>query len=294
MRFNPSRLVPLGGSRFLVSPLGGRDLRWLIGSVLLMGTCWALLWSMRGYWNPVFFFGLWTGATVLVRTLQGDQPLPLRRQLRLMALSVPLWWWFEFANSFGQNWHYRGAISYSPVEYVLFASLAFSTVVPALDAAWALTFKVARPAASSIAPPLSVWYTAEAGLGLVAQGLVFAFPTFTYPLVWVAPFLVLDGLVGLAGGTNLMHEIRRREFRRVFAVALAGLGCGVFWELWNFWSVPKWTYTVPLLGFWKVFEMPLLGYLGYVPFAWSVYQAVQLARWAISLPGQKRATPRLR
>lgn len=36
-------------------------------------------------------------------------------------------------------------------------------------------------------------------------------------------------------------------------------------------------YHVPLLGFGKIFEMPVLGYGGYVPFAWSVSRVIHLA-----------------
>ena len=47
--------------------------------------------------------------------------------------------------------------------------------------------------------------------------------------------------------------------------------CGFFWEMWNYWAAPKWVYHVPFVDFWHVFEMPLLGYLGYLPFALELY-----------------------
>ena len=46
------------------------------------------------------------------------------------------------------------------------------------------------------------------------------------------------------------------------------------WEFWNFWAGSKWVYTVPFFRQWKVFEMPLLGFLGFPPFAlecWILY-----------------------
>ena len=46
----------------------------------------------------------------------------------------------------------------------------------------------------------------------------------------------------------------------------AALVCGGWWELWNWQSLPKWIYTVPGVQRWHVFEMPLLGYTGYLPF----------------------------
>ena len=47
---------------------------------------------------------------------------------------------------------------------------------------------------------------------------------------------------------------------------LAGLVCGFFWELWNICSLAKWIYSVPFVDRFHVFEMPLLGYAGYLPF----------------------------
>jgi len=49
---------------------------------------------------------------------------------------------------------------------------------------------------------------------------------------------------------------------------------GFWWELWNFYSMPKWIYHIPYVGFWNVFEMPVLGYLGYplfglIAFSWA-------------------------
>ena len=40
--------------------------------------------------------------------------------------------------------------------------------------------------------------------------------------------------------------------------------------------MPKWFYTVPFVGFAKIFEMPLLGYGGYWPFAWELYALYHL------------------
>ena len=262
--------------------LRGDRVPWLIGSLFVLITCWALLWSVKTYWNPLFFFGLWASATVLVRTLQGEAPLPLPRQLLLMVLSVPLWWWFEFVNGSAQNWKYQEAFQYTPTEYILFASLTFSTVVPALDAAWHLSLKAGRVDDLQRSRIGVRWGVSEVILGLVTQLLVFLAPTFFYAFVWVAPFLVLDGLVGLVGGPNLVREMSQKRWRLPLAVAVAGMGCGLFWEFWNFWATPKWTYDVPFFHFWQVFEMPLLGYLGYVPFAWCVFQLVQLAGWGWS------------
>ena len=51
---------------------------------------------------------------------------------------------------------------------------------------------------------------------------------------------------------------------------------GFFWEMWNFYSLPKWYYTIPYVGFWKVFEMPILGYGGYPFFGLVVFSYTTL------------------
>ena len=43
--------------------------------------------------------------------------------------------------------------------------------------------------------------------------------------------------------------------------------------MWNYWAFPKCQYTIPYGDFAYVFEMPLLGYGGYVPFGLETYVA---------------------
>jgi hypothetical protein len=41
--------------------------------------------------------------------------------------------------------------------------------------------------------------------------------------------------------------------------------------MWNYWAFPKWQYTIPYVDFAYVFEMPLLGYGGYLLFGLEIY-----------------------
>ena len=261
---------------------------WLAAAAAGTGLCWWWLWTQRGYWNPLVFAALWTCATVVLRTLSAQPPFPLRRQLMLMAVSAPLWWWFEFVNEFVQNWRYHGTERYSWVEYQVFATIAFSTVVPALDAAWTAASRwlpanrERTPGSASLTRASALWVIAA---GCAAQAAVFLWPKSTYAFVWIAPFLLLDGVVSLRGGASLLQLMRQGAWRVPWAVALGGLACGFCWELWNYHAMPKWTYDVPLVSFWHLFEMPLLGYGGYIPFAWSVYQAVALTVGVTGLSG---------
>ena len=49
---------------------------------------------------------------------------------------------------------------------------------------------------------------------------------------------------------------------------------------------------MPFVGFWKVFEMPLLGYLGYIPFAMELYAIYQFARGLARATGVTLRRPR--
>ena len=60
--------------------------------------------------------------------------------------------------------------------------------------------------------------------------------------------------------------MRDGRWRRIVLLALAALICGFFWEMWNYWSATKWAYAVPFVERFKIFEMPVLGFAGYLPF----------------------------
>ncbi len=78
---------------------------------------------------------------------------------------------------------------------------------------------------------------------------------------------------------------RGREPKQTGACWPSGtLFTGFFWEMWNYYSLPKWVYHVPYVGFWKIFEMPALGYLGYpffglIVFTWTSIVLAGLVHW---------------
>ncbi len=242
-----------------------------------------MMWSKTTYWNPLFFVGTWVGVTFLMYSLGPSGYPGWRRHVALALVSVPLWWWFELVNARVENWKYIILYDYGDVGYAFLASLTFSTVVPALDSAWRMYVGLIGPAVFNAEPDRRL-FVGEVVAGAASLVALFALPGQLFGLVWVGPFLTLDGLVGLRGGRNLAQELRRGEWKTAVAVGLGGVTCGFFWEFWNFWATPKWVYDIPYVEFWHVFEMPILGYAGYVPFAWSVYQLVELLTSRPSAP----------
>jgi hypothetical protein len=268
-----------------VHPATGTPPPWLWLGLLLVAVAWPLAWAGPAAVAEHTFFPLWLGYILtvdgLTRRRSGDSLLtrsPGRFAL-LFLFSVPLWWLFEVANRFLGNWRYLMPRPLGPVEYGLRASLAFSTVMPALFVTAELwqTFPV-------FARPIRWWRIAPGRRGLlliaVAGGVMVAgsllFPRQLFPFVWLGLFFLLDPLNALRGDKSLAADVADGRWDTVFVLFAAGLTCGLFWEMWNFYSMPKWVYDVPFVGFAKVFEMPILGYGGYLPFALEVYAAYHL------------------
>lgn len=248
--------------------------------VALTAAGWAIIWNVQSFWNPIAFAAMWTGAAILMWSASRPGYPGVRRHLALALLSVPLWWWFELVNTRTANWSYVNPFSPGPLWYALLSSIAFATVVPAVISATALVRRV-LPGTPSLSDASRRFGWSEIVAASVLQVLVFVFPRQMYPFVWVAPFLLIDGVGALLHGRALGAELLCGRWREAAVIAAAGLLCGILWEFWNYRAVPSWEYSVPLLGFWKVFEMPLLGYLGYIPFAWSIARLVDVldASW---------------
>ena len=114
---------------------------------------------------------------------------------------------------------------------------------------------------------------AVAGLAGAIVPLVFPSEWFA-PVVWLSFILLLDPVNALRGQPSISGDLARGDWRRLWALLASGLVCGVLWEFWNYWAIAKWTYTVPFFGNVKIFEMPVLGFLGFPPFAvecWVMY-----------------------
>jgi hypothetical protein len=96
-------------------------------------------------------------------------------------------------------------------------------------------------------------------------------PRYFYPLIWGAVFLIREPLNIALGRQHLFTWLEEGDWRPIISLSLGALICGFFWEWWNYFSYPKWVYHTPGAEFLHIFEMPLLGYIGYLPFAWELY-----------------------
>ena len=200
----------------------------------------------------------------------------------LFFLSAVFWWFFEYLNRFVQNWYYIGAASFSSLEYVLFASVSFSTVLPAVWSTYSLLLTFGNLNLSLqnfpvITLPRSRW-PAFAVLMISGLGLSFigVWPDLLFPLLWVSPFLIVTALLSLFGQSHVFSFLTKGDWRVVVIGPLAALICGFFWEMWNINSLSKWEYAIPFVHRFKLFEMPILGYGGYLPFGLECLMVCQV------------------
>jgi hypothetical protein len=244
-------------------------------------TWWLLAWSRFGWFawaQRHTFFPLWLGFIVTVNALveQRSGTCLMRRTpakwLTLFAASAGFWWIFEWLNRFVRNWHYLAVEEFGPAAYAANATLCFSTVLPAVASVreWLGTFPLfeARtacgPAWNWLARPFTGWLLMACALAALLQ--TGARPREFYPALWVAPLALVWGLAITLRRPGTPHQISSGNWRIAAAWMLASLFCSFWWEMWNWHSLAKWIYTVPYVERWLVFEMPLLGYAGYLPF----------------------------
>jgi hypothetical protein len=246
----------------------------------LIAVFWPLNWMLPGVRTSFLFFPLWLGyvltvdAIVLARSGTSMLTRSRREFALLFILSAPAWWLFEVINWRTRNWEYLGGERFSGWQYFLLASISFSTVMPAVfeTAELVRTFPALQRFRSGprfIVNPIRCVLLFS--IGWIMLGLVMAFPKYCYPLVWGALVLILEPLNVWLNRQSLLDQLQTGDWRLVISLGFGSLICGVFWEMWNFYSYPKWIYHTPGAEFWYIFEMPLLGYLGYVPFAWELF-----------------------
>lgn len=263
-----------------VADSGSRLPRHLAAGLGFLAVAWPLAWFGPAPYAYYTFFPLWLGYILTVdgltawRTGTSLLARDRRRFFLLFVFSLPLWWLFELANQSLGNWRYQLPRDYPPVVYFLLASLAFSTVMPAIFVT-AEFYRGLRPFAPArhwarIAPSRA-GLVAVAALGLAMFIASLVFPNVAFPLVWIGLFLLVDAINALTGSGSIAAQVAGGRWDTVFVLFAAGLTCGFFWEMWNYWSTPKWIYDIPYASRPKLFEMPLLGYGGYFPFALEVY-----------------------
>ena len=202
-----------------------------------------------------------------------------RKYVGLFLISAPAWWLFEALNGRLQNWTYQGSELFSPLEYGLLATISFTTVIPAvfgsaeLISSFGFWKRVGR--GPRIRPDRKTTLTFFIA-GWLMLGLMFAWPHVFFPFIWISVYFILEPLNIWLGNRNLAQYTAQANWRPILALWGGVLMTAFFWEMWNVFSYPKWVYHVPWGDWLHVFEMPLLGYGGYLPFSLELFALYHL------------------
>ncbi|HEX6186989.1 MAG TPA: hypothetical protein VFZ40_02820 [Pyrinomonadaceae bacterium] len=253
-----------------------------------------------GHWfTPIVWSGYILFVDALVYKFRGRSPLMTDRLefLVVALISVGGWWLFEFYNAprFWNSdlelwWHYHNLEPNLWVRRIGY-DWAFATIFPAMFLTAEL-FRSTIFARDRLTLRLSLSKSAKILLVIIgAAGAIVPLIILSgwfAPIIWLSFILLLDPLNALRGWPSITGDLARGDWRRLLSLLASGFVCGFLWEAWNYWALTKWTYTVPYFGDIKIFEMPVLGYLGFPPFAiecWAMYIFVR----SLLNPGARKA-----
>jgi hypothetical protein len=194
----------------------------------------------------------------------------------LVVTSSAFWCIFELINLRIQNWYY---INIPSIWLIRFAGylLAYGTVIPGIY----VTKEAFSTLLGSIRVrplPCGLPRAPCMGLGLVLFALLMLFPSQCFFLAWIFLIPIIEGYNYAKGHWCFTRDLERGETGNLVSSALSGLVCGLLWEAWNYWAISKWVYSVPVFETFKLFEMPLLGYFGFVFFAFETILFIALIR----------------
>lgn len=194
----------------------------------------------------------------------------------MVLVSIAIWWVFELINLRIGNWGYSGYWGGEAIANGIKKTIMYGTMLPAFFETVELyrTFhlfedKKLKKKHRITKRLLHVMMF----VGLACFFLPLLWPTYFFPLVWLTFFLLLDPINYLHGQPSLIQHWKDKRLEIPLVLALAGLTVGFLWEFWNFLAPHsvKWFYNIPYFNFFKIFEMPILGYFGYVFFAFELY-----------------------
>ena len=237
---------------------------------------------------------VWTGyvlfADALVLRLRGhslihDRP---REALMLPWISAGCWLLFEAYNLRLQNWYYVGVPEH-PVARGWAYLWSFATILPGIfetaDLLEGLGFLRNLKARRRTFSPTLLAGLFVVGLACVTVPPLLPVPVgrYTFGFVWLGFILLLEPLNLQLGVASLLGQWGRGDPRPALRLLAAGMITGFLWEFWNFWAAAGWRYAVP----WPLdfgvhyFRMPVLGLLGFPPFAWECWAMFQLLKRAL-------------
>ncbi|MGB7623910.1 MAG: hypothetical protein WBN92_16315 [Terriglobia bacterium] len=248
-----------------------------IGLMIILGSealLWMKVYFVIHYFTPLVWSGyiLVVDAAVYRLTSRSRLHDSLGNFLKLALWSIPLWLVFEAYNLHLRNWAYLNLPQDALLRYVGYA-WAFATIWPALfettDLLSALKiFESSQEGQTALPSKRLLVSSLLIGLVMLVFPLMVSQPwaSYLFGSVWLGMIFALDPINYWLGKRSLWREWLCGHRQEIYCMLLAGLFCGFLWEFWNYWAVARWKYVFPIMQSFKIFEMPVAGFLGFPPF----------------------------
>lgn len=191
--------------------------------------------------------------------------------------SIPIWCFFDWVNFYYMDaWRYHGLPPQALDRYAGYF-IAFAAISPGMFLAAQLYQHLGLARLRS--PRWGVRIGRPVEITCFLLGLAFVIYPFLVrePIanltLWVSLIFLLEPVnAWLSGGQgpSILVDWRCGRWGRTLALMAGGATCGFCWEFWNYWALSKWTYHLPFVGAWeryRYFEMPWIGFQGFLPFA---------------------------
>jgi hypothetical protein len=263
----------------------------LLGILLIITLEFILFFQVQPFvlwFTPFVWIGYILVVDSIVYMMKKDSLLMNHRLkfLQLFLLSISVWYTFEIYNHFSNGWFYSNLPNSSLVKYTM-GTLSFATIIPAVFETFDLVraFHFFQKLNIKINIPTNK-YVLEIFiiLGLIFLAIPILWKTpWIWVFVWTGFIFLLDPLLYLFHDEkSLIAQIKKKKFSIIISIFIAGYVCGFFWEFWNYWAYTKWYYTVPILDNVRIFEIPVVGFLAYGPFALELYVIYNFIRLLFS------------
>jgi len=247
-----------------------------LGAAVLAGAV-LLLVSGSAFMRTWFYLFAWWPFILIVDSLnyrKGGASLftrPERDALFMAFVSVSVWLVFELFNLRLRNWSYHELPNPLWQRWLGYFT-AFASVIPALVVLAEFFRQRLSRMRMPVLPlnPTPRFLRACTLLGVMLFAVTLLWPPLFFPCVWLCFIFILEPFHFRLENPSLLTDLKRKDGTRFWSWAAAGLASGFVWEFFNFWAGSHWEYSLPYFEFGRIFQMPILGYLGFIPFALEV------------------------
>lgn len=268
---------------------------WFWIGLAAWGSSIFLLWNK--FHEPVLFlhwsdFPLFWGLVLLIDgwtyVRNGGKSMISERPQEIVGIGVSSavgWMLFEYLNFFvDDNWYYPFGNIIDREQFLLYAIIISTGLLPLSFVFYELfnTFRFFNNRFTA-GPKLIFPEWVKSGLlviclvGLLCSGL---YPDALFFSLWLAPGILIGLVLDKIGIWTPLRSIGKGNWQPTLVFALTYLAAGLCLECENYFSATReggevtftmapafWQYNLPYVNDFHLFEMPILGFFGYMPFS---------------------------